>query len=100
MNKWNYDEDRIAYADGTGTYDAGFYFADVAANECGAEPVGGPFKTRDAAISARDKWDDDLRRSEDSEPSYWTCPECGLSNVFDAMNPECTDCGCTNPDCV
>lgn len=57
MNKWNYDEDRIAYADGTGTYNAGYYFADQAAYECGTEPVQGPFRTRRAAIAARDKWD-------------------------------------------
>lgn len=57
MNKWNYDEDRIAYADGTGTYNEGYYFADQSAYECGTSPVGGPYATREAAISARDNWD-------------------------------------------
>jgi len=37
---------------------------------------------------------------DDEMASRWTCPECGASNVFDAMEPECTECGCTNPDCV
>lgn len=54
MNKWNYDEDRLAFCDGTGNYSEGYYFADQAAYECGTEPVQGPFATRQEAIEARD----------------------------------------------
>ena len=53
MKNWNWDETRIAHADGTGTYEEGFYVADQAAYDCGTEPVAGPFKTYGEAMRRR-----------------------------------------------
>lgn len=48
--KWTYDNN-VAYADGTGTYEAGWYAAAPTTADFGESPESGPFATREEAES-------------------------------------------------
>ena len=53
--KWNYDENNVAYADGTGTYAAGWYAASPSTGGAGQSPESGPFATRGLADTEAEK---------------------------------------------
>jgi len=47
--KWHYEDENVAYADGTGTYEKGWYAASPSTVEAGQSPERGPFATRELA---------------------------------------------------
>jgi len=47
--KWHYENENIAYADGTGTYEKGWYAASPSTVEAGGSPDAGPFSRRPTA---------------------------------------------------
>ena len=54
MSKWNWSENHTAYADGTGTYEAGWYATSESGYLCGSGPEAGPFATEaEAAVAAK-----------------------------------------------
>ena len=59
--KWKYDDDRVAHADGTGTYAEGWYAAAPSTAEAGQSPDAGPFATREEAVVRADE----IKRDED-----------------------------------
>lgn len=47
--KWTYEADNVEFADGTGTYEEGWYAASPSTVEAGQSPERGPFATRELA---------------------------------------------------
>lgn len=60
--KWKYDDYRVAYADGTGTYDEGLYAAAPSTAEAGQSPDAGPFATREEAEAAAQRLDEEAAK--------------------------------------
>lgn len=47
--KWTYEADSVAFADGSGTYEEGWYAASPSTVGAGQSPDRGPFATRELA---------------------------------------------------
>ena len=53
--KWKYEDGNVAYADGTGTYEEGWYAATALTVESGQSPELGPFGKREQAVAAAEE---------------------------------------------
>ena len=60
---WKYDDDRVAHADGTGTYEKGWYAAAPSTAEAGQSPNAGPFATREEAV----KRAEEIKKDEEAQ---------------------------------
>jgi len=63
--KWKYEAGNVAYADGTGTYEEGWYAASPLTVDAGQSPERGPFETREQADAAAEE----LANEEQSQQS-------------------------------
>lgn len=62
MRGWNWEEGNVAYADGTGTFEAGWYAISESSRLSCGEPDDGPFGTREEAEAAAQRLDEEAAK--------------------------------------